>query len=288
MPKKKSSPSAAATVEQPSLAVLQAALQVSPGSAADLAGRATSPASVFADKDAASASLAQDVPEIDRLQDRLFAEGKRALLVVLQGMDTSGKDGTVRGVFSATGPLGVRVQPFGRPTSEELAHDYLWRVHRVVPSKGLITIFNRSHYEDVLVVKVRGLAPPEMVEQRYAQINDFERLLAETGTTVLKFMLHISREEQGERLRARLADPDKHWKFNPGDLEDRALWADYMKAYDTALTQCSTQAAPWYVVPADSKTHRNAVIARVVCETLKAMDPKPRAPGYRPEDYVID
>jgi PPK2 family polyphosphate:nucleotide phosphotransferase len=185
---------------------------------------------IFPDKDEALALVETDAPLINTLQDRLFAEGKRSLLIVLQGIDTAGKDGTVRGVFSATGPLGVCVTPFGKPTSEELAHDYLWRVHLATPKKGFIGIFNRSRYEDVLVVKVRGLAPAEAVEQRYDQINAFEKHLIENGTTILKFMLHISKDEQKKRLQERLDDPTKRWKWNAGDLEDRALWEQYQAA----------------------------------------------------------
>ena len=176
-----------------------------------------------------------DAAEIDRLQDILYAEGRRALLVVLQGTDTSGKDGTIRDVFNATGPLGVHVTAFGAPSEEELAHDYLWRVHRACPRRGTIGIFNRSHYEDVLVVKVRKLAPAEEIEPRYDQINAFEKMLVENGTRILKFMLHISKEEQRERLQERLDDPDKHWKFNPADLDDREHWDDFQAAYETML-----------------------------------------------------
>ena len=240
---------------------------------------------LFPGKDEARASLHADAEAINLLQDALYAEGRRALLVVLQGIDTSGKDGTVRGVFNATGPLGVRVNAFGRPSEIELAHDYLWRVHQLVPRKGHIGIFNRSHYEDVLVVKVRGLAPAEAVEQRYDQINAFEKHLTENGVTILKFMLHLSREEQGERLRDRLVKPHKRWKFNPADLDDRKHWHAYQAAYETALERCHTPHAPWHVVPADSKTRRNALVARVVRASLEAMAPQYPDPGLRAEDF---
>jgi PPK2 family polyphosphate:nucleotide phosphotransferase len=213
----------------------------------------------FKDKDKTKAETAHDAIAIDALQNRLYAEGKRALLVVLQGIDCSGKDGTVRAVFNTCGPIGVENNPFKAPTDVELDHDYLWRVHKVVPGKGMIGIFNRSHYEDVLVVKVKGYAPADAIEKRYDEINSFEKMLTNNGVTILKFMLHISKDEQAERLKERVADPTKRWKFNPGDLEDRKLWDQYMAAYDVALTRCSTDHAPWHVVPADRNWMRNAV-----------------------------
>ncbi|MGE3249459.1 MAG: polyphosphate kinase 2 family protein [Hyphomonadaceae bacterium] len=259
---------------------LDESILVKPGEKAALAKRDCVGAGLFENKEEGAASLKRDASEIDALQDRLWAEGGRALLVVLQGIDTSGKDGTVRGVFNQCGPLGVCVTPFGRPSEEELAHDYLWRVHKAAPKKGMIGIFNRSHYEDVLVVKVRKLAPADAVEERYEQINAFEKHLTENNVTILKFMLHISKDEQRERLQERLDDPAKHWKFNPGDLEDRALWDKYAEAYETALTRCSTKQAPWRVVPADKKWRRNAIIASVVRGTLEEMNP-----AYPPADF---
>ncbi len=228
----------------------------------------------FKNKDETKAQTGKDAMAIDALQNRLYAEGKRALLVVLQGIDCSGKDGTVRAVFNACGPIGVLNTPFKAPSAEELSHDYLWRVHKAVPPKGMIGIFNRSHYEDVLVVKVKGYAPPDVIERRYEEINHFEKLLSHNGVKILKFMLNISKDEQAERLRERVADPEKRWKFNPGDLEDRKLWDQYMVAYEAALTRCSTEHAPWHVVPADRNWVRNAVVARITRETLEAMDPK--------------
>ncbi|MGE0741113.1 MAG: polyphosphate kinase 2 family protein [Hyphomonadaceae bacterium] len=254
---------------------LDAAIRVEPGKKSGLSKRDTVCAHLFEDKDAGEASLKDDAKAIDKLQDTLWAERTRALLVVLQGIDTSGKDGTVRGVFGECGPLGVAVQAFGKPSEEELAHDYLWRVHAAVPKRGMIGVFNRSHYEDVLVAKVRKLAPADAVEKRYAQINAFEQHLSENGVVILKFMLHISKEEQRKRLQERLDDPTKHWKFNPGDLEDRKLWDEYAVAYETMLDRCSTAHAPWRVVPADKKWRRNAIIAAVVRGTLEDM-----APGY--------
>jgi PPK2 family polyphosphate:nucleotide phosphotransferase len=261
---------------------------VAPGAKPQLSKRDTVCAHLFADKAEGAASLKADAEGIDALQDRLWAEGARALLVVLQGIDTSGKDGTVRGVFGKCGPLGVAVTPFGRPTQEELAHDYLWRVHAAAPKKGMIGVFNRSHYEDVLVVKVRKLAPAAAIEQRYEQINAFEKHLSENGVVILKFMLHISKDKQRKRLQQRLEDPAKHWKFNPGDLEDRALWDDYQQAYETMLGRCSTAHAPWRVVPADKKWRRNAIIAAVVRAKLEEMDPHYPKVDWKASDFRIE
>lgn len=247
---------------------------VKPSADAQLASRDPVSAQLFDDRAAGEEATKESAKAINKLQDALWAEGERALLVVLQGIDTSGKDGTVRGVFNACGPLGVCVTAFGKPTEEELAHDYLWRVHKAVPKKGMIGVFNRSHYEDVLVVKVRGFAPADAIEKRYDQINAFEQQLTENGVTILKFMLHISKDEQKERLQERLDDPEKNWKFNPGDLEDRKLWDAYAAAYETMLTRCSTEHAPWRVVPADKKWRRNAIISEIVRAKLEEMDPR--------------
>lgn len=208
------------------------------------------------------------------LQARLYAESRRSLLVVLQGRDTCGKDGTIRRVFDAVNPLGCVVTNFKQPSELELSHDYLWRVHHPMPAKGMIGIFNRSHYEEVLVVRVRNLVPRAVWSKRYQQINDFERMLSDNGVTIVKFFLHISREEQKQRLRARLEDPTKHWKFNAGDLEERASWASYTTAYRDALRKCSTPWAPWYIVPADKKKVRDYLVAQVVVDTLRRMAPK--------------
>ena len=220
----------------------------------------------------AEADTAADVAEIDRLQEILYAQAKYSLLVILQGLDTSGKDGTIRKVFSPLNPLGAEAVAFKKPTPPELSHDFLWRIHKAVPPAGIIGIFNRSHYEDVLVARVHRLVPLDRVEARYDQINSFERHLAENGTTIVKFFLHISREEQTKRLRARLDDPSKRWKFSPRDLAERKYWDDYMSAYQLALERCSTEWAPWFVVPADRKWYRNAVVARIVRSTLAALD----------------
>jgi PPK2 family polyphosphate:nucleotide phosphotransferase len=220
------------------------------------------------------ARMAADIARIDELQDALYAEGKHALLCVFQAMDAGGKDGTIRTVFGPIDPLGLVATSFKKPTPRELAQDYLWRVHQVVPPRGMIGLFNRSHYEDVLVVRVHGWAPPEAIERRYRQINAFERHLAENGVAVLKFFLHISKQEQRQRLQARIDDPRKRWKFNPGDLEERKLWNRYMRAYEIALTRCSTAWAPWYVIPADRNWYRNAAVARIVRQTLERLDPR--------------
>jgi PPK2 family polyphosphate:nucleotide phosphotransferase len=215
--------------------------------------------------------LTQLATEINALQDILHAEGKRKVLLILQGMDASGKDGTVRHVFRECDPLGIRLASFKTPSSEELAHDYLWRVHQVAPKAGELVIFNRSHYEDVLIVKVHDWIDGAECERRYAQINAFERLMSETGTTIIKCFLNISKEEQKVRMQERLTDPTKTWKFNPGDLKERELWPQYMQAYEQAIKATSTEYAPWYVIPADSKTNRNLLISRLLLDTLKSM-----------------
>jgi PPK2 family polyphosphate:nucleotide phosphotransferase len=227
------------------------------------------------ERDALHARLAE-------LQTRLFAESRRAVLIVLQGRDAAGKDGTVRKVFDGLNPQGVTVTGFRQPTRTELAHDYLWRVHLAAPPRGMIGIFNRSHYEDVLVARVHRLVPEEEWGRRYRQINDFERMLVENGTSVLKFFLHVSRKEQAERLRARLDDPTKNWKFDPGDLAERALWGEYRAAYRDALARCSTESAPWYVVPADSKRVAHVLVLRAVVRTLERLDPR-----YPPADPEV-
>ncbi len=209
--------------------------------------------------------------EINTLQDILYAQNKHKILLILQGMDASGKDGTVRHVFSACDPLGIRLANFRGPTEDELAHDYLWRAHQQVPQKGEIVIFNRSHYEDVLIVKVHDWIDDAECKRRYAQINEFERMLTETGTVIVKCYLHISKAEQKIRLQDRLNDPTKTWKFNPNDLKERDLWPKYMIAYENAISATSTTYAPWYVVPADSKTNRNLLISKLLLNALKGL-----------------
>jgi len=271
----------------PSFKALKKALIAEPGKRFDLSERATRDKDFFDDKDVARACTDADAVAIDELQDRLYAEGSRALLLVLQGMDCAGKSGTIRSVFRATSPLGMQVKAFKKPSADELARDYLWRVHNAVPKKGNIGIFDRSHYEDVLIVKVRSFAKAEAIEQRYDQINAFEKHLSENGVTIIKCMLHMSKDEQAERLRDRLEKPHKRWKFNPSDLDDRKLWPRFMDAYETAVQRCSTEHAPWYVVPSDSKTRRNAIIARLVRGTLEDMNPQHPETDYRPDTFTI-
>ena len=212
--------------------------------------------------------------KLEELQEVLYAEHKHKVLVVLQAMDTGGKDGVIRRVFDGVNPQGVRVASFKVPTEEELDHDYLWRVHKLVPGRGEIVIFNRSHYEDVLVVRVHNIVPRKVWKKRYEQINAFERHLTENGTIILKFYLHIDADEQKERLQARLDDPSKRWKFRLGDLEERKLWREYTEAYEDVLSKTSTDHAPWYIIPANSKWYRDLVISSVLVETLKRLDMK--------------
>jgi PPK2 family polyphosphate:nucleotide phosphotransferase len=211
---------------------------------------------------------------IQGLQARLYAENERGLLIVLQAMDTGGKDGTIKHVFSGVNPQGCRVSSFKTPSAEEANHDFLWRYHKSAPARGRIGIFNRSHYEDVLVVRVKDLVPDAVWRERYHQINDFERNLSNDGITVLKFFLHISKDEQKRRLQSRLENPDKRWKFSSADIKERAFWDDYQVAFEDALTNCSTEHAPWYVVPANKKWYRNLVVARTIADTLAAVDPQ--------------
>lgn len=275
-------------MSHPKISQVRDALIAPPGKVFKLADRDSGDRSLFPDKKEARVSLKKDAAAINELQDKLYANRDRALLVVLQGMDTAGKSGVIRNVFADTSPLGLQVEAFKAPSKTELAHDYLWRIHEAVPRKGRIGIFDRSHYEDVLVVKVRNFAPAEKVEQRYEQINNFEKHLTENGVTILKFMLNVGYEEQGIRLRERLTEEHKFWKFNPNDLEDRKLWPDFMGAYETAVQRCSTPHAPWYIVPADSRTRRNAMIARIVRGTLEDMDLSWPPATFKAGDFEID
>jgi PPK2 family polyphosphate:nucleotide phosphotransferase len=211
---------------------------------------------------------------IAELQERLYAENREGLLIVLQAMDTGGKDGTIKHVFEGVNPQGCRVSSFKAPSAEEANHDFLWRYHKSAPAKGRIGIFNRSHYEDVLIVRVKNLVPEEIWRPRYEIINDFERSLTLGGITVLKFLLHISKDEQKRRLQRRLDNPDKRWKFDQSDIRERLLWDEYQGAYQYMINACSTEHAPWYVVPADKKWYRNLVAARTIADTLEAMDPR--------------
>ncbi len=225
---------------------------------------------------------------LEALQELLYAEGRHKVLIVLQAMDAGGKDGTIRHVFDGANPQGVKVASFKKPTPRELAHDYLWRVHRHTPGAGEIAIFNRSHYEDVLVVRVHGYVPPERWQRRYRHIVEFERLLAEEGTTILKFFLHISKEEQKQRLQARLDEPHKRWKFAKGDLAERKLWGDYMLAFEAALSETSTEHAPWYVIPADRKWYRNLVISRILVDALEGLGMRWPDPEAELDGVVIE
>jgi len=246
---------------------------IAPGSKVRIKDEDAGPPPGAPSKDDALAKVVRLSARLDELQNALYAEGRRAVLVVLQGLDTSGKDGTVRKVFRELNPQGLSVTGFKAPSPVELAHDYLWRVHEAVPARGTVGVFNRSHYEDVLVVRVHQLVPESVWRPRYEQINRFERHLVENGVTVLKFFLHISRDEQRQRLLARLEDPTKYWKFSPHDLEERKLWDAYTAAYEEVLERTSTDLAPWYVVPADKKYLRDLLVAEVVTETLERLDP---------------
>lgn len=239
------------------------------------------------DRDEVEAETEKLKAEISELQFKLYAESKQALLIVLQGMDTCGKDSTIRKVLGHVNPQGCEVSSFKRPTPEELAHDYLWRVHKVVPRKGMIGIFNRSHYEDVLVVRVHSIVPRSVWSKRYKHINDFERMLVDNGTRIIKINLHIDLDEQKERFEARLEDPTRRWKFSVGDLRERALWPKYMTAYQDAIMKCNPAHAPWYIVPANRKWYRNYIIANIVAEHLRAMDPKWPDEEEGLEDIVI-
>lgn len=255
--------------------------RVTPGSDLDLRSLDPADSTAFEGTKKEGRKLASDLnARLEVLQEVLYAENRQKVLIVLQAMDTGGKDGTIRHVFDGTNPQGVTVASFKKPTSEELAHDYLWRVHAKTPKRGEITIFNRSHYEDVLVVRVHDLVPKDVWGRRYEHINRFEKLLADEGTTILKFFLHISKDEQKARLQDRLDVPEKNWKFAPGDLDERKLWDDYLDAYQDALERTSTESAPWYVVPADRKWYRNLMISEVLVDTLESLemrypDPEP-------------
>jgi PPK2 family polyphosphate:nucleotide phosphotransferase len=262
-------------------------LRVKPGTRAALAHR--DPGATFGvDRETARRATARELERLADLQDRLWAEARRAVLVVLQGIDSAGKDGVIRKVMTAFNPQGCPVSSFKVPSVDELAHDYLWRVHRQVPRKGEVGIFNRSHYEEVLIVRVHGLVPKRVWSKRYAQINEFERMLTDTGTTVVKFFLSIDREEQRARFQARYDDPTKRWKFSMGDLDERKLWDDYQAAFEDALTKTSTAWAPWYVVPANHKWLRDLAVSTILADTIAALKPAYPVPDGLPEQVVID
>ncbi len=262
------------------------ALLVSPGSRIRLADYDTGYTGEYRDREEAEDELRDNVDKLKDLQNVLYAEGKHALLIVLQAMDAGGKDGTIRHVMGGLNPQGVTVASFKVPTPRELAHDFLWRIHQRTPGRGEIAIFNRSHYEDVLVVRVHNLVLEEVWSARYDHINAFERLLADSGVTIRKFFLHISKEEQKERFEKRLRDPRKNWKFARGDLRERALWGDYSAAYEDALSRCSTDHAPWYIIPADRKWYRNLIISRILVETLESLEMR-YPPGEPDLDQVV-
>jgi PPK2 family polyphosphate:nucleotide phosphotransferase len=245
-----------------------------PGTKIRLEAITTKAKSFHDDRQAAEQEFFELCEELAEMQRRLYAEGKHKLLIVLQAMDAGGKDSTIRHVFGGVNPQGVRVTSFKKPSEIEMAHDYLWRIHRAVPATGMMAVFNRSHYEDVLVVRVENLVPKNSWGTRFEQINQFERMLTETGTTILKLYLHISKEEQAERFQERLDDPEKNWKFSVDDLEKRKKWDEYMVAYEDALNRCTTDWAPWYVIPADQKWYRNLAIARIVVNALRNLDPQ--------------
>ncbi len=258
-------------------------LRVAPGATPDLAALDPGGTPGFeGDKAAARGRLKELRPELGDFQERLWAESKQSLLIVLQALDAGGKDGLIRKVITAFNPQGTRVAGFGVPTEEELRHDYLWRVHANTPGKGRIGVFNRSHYEDVLVVRVNELAPKAEWQERYDQINAFEAHLAANATRIVKFYLHISRDEQRARFQKRLDNPEKHWKWSSGDLETREKWSDFRAAYTDALARCSTDAAPWFIVPADRKWYRDLAVAEILAETARSMDPQ----WPEPEDDI--
>lgn len=239
------------------------------------------------DKDATKDEIKNLRDRLRELQAMLYAQREKSLLIVFQAMDAGGKDGTIRAVFQGVNPQGVKVASFKKPTDEELAHDFLWRIHQHTPAKGMISIFNRSHYEDVLVVRVNNLVPKEVWQARYDHINNFERLLSDNGTRILKFFLHIDKDEQKERFQERLDIPRKRWKFSKGDLPVRAQWDAYQTAYAAALTKCNTEYAPWHIVPANRNWYRNWVVLTTIIETLEDMDLAYPDPEGGLDDVVI-
>lgn len=265
------------------------AFHVKPGDALDLSEHDTR-GTVGWDGDKDEGKLAARISnaKLEALQEQLYAEGKHRILFVLQAMDTGGKDSTIRHVFEGVNPQGVKVASFKKPTAEELAHDYLWRAHKVVPADGQIVIFNRSHYEDVLVVRVHDLVPEERWRKRYRHIREFEQMLADEGTTIVKIFLHISPEEQKERLQDRLDTPHKRWKFSSADLAERKRWDDYIAAFEEALSETSTDDAPWYVIPADRKWYRNLVLSELMVKTMEGLDMRWPPVEEGVEDVVIE
>jgi len=272
---------------KPTAASLRDSLIVKPGAKVDLS-KVDTAATFGRTKDGSANETAANLARLEAVQERLWAEHRHRVLIVLQGMDASGKDGTIKHVMTAFHPLGCRVTGFGVPSETELAHDYLWRVHQVVPGNGEIAIFNRSHYEDVLVVRVHSLVPKARWSKRYDQINDFEATLSAEGTTILKFFLHLGPDEQLERFRDRYEDPTKRWKFKLGDLEERKRWKDYQAAYEDVLERCSTAVAPWFIVPADRKWFRDLAISGIVADALEGLKPRYPARDDLPTGLVIE
>ncbi len=263
--------------------------RIEPGTEVDLSSWDPADHAMAPDgKEAARKTIKQLNRRLTELQELMYAQGKHKVLMVLQAMDTGGKDGAIRKVFRGVNPQGVKVTGFKKPTGLELAHDYLWRVHAHTPARGEIAVFNRSHYEDVLVVRVHDLVPPEVWSRRYEHINAFEKLLADEGTTILKFYLHISKQDQKERLQARIDEPDKNWKFAKGDLAERALWDNYMEAFEAVLSRTSTDHAPWFIVPANAKWYRDLVILEVLVETLEHLQMRYPEPEEGLQDIIID
>lgn len=261
--------------------------RVTQGDRFSLADAATDAPGDF-DKDVSKKMVKALTKRIRTLQELMWAGQKQRLLVVLQAIDTGGKDGTLRAVFGRTNPQGFNVQPFKRPTNIELAHDYLWRVHPHVPANGEIAVFNRSHYEDILVVKVHGYVSEEQIEKRYAHIRNFEQMLVDEGTTIIKIFLHITKDEQKRRLEDRLNTPEKNWKFEMSDLKERAYWDDYQDAFETMLQRTSTDSAPWYVIPANNKKYRNELISSLIVETMDQFNMKWPEPAEGLEDIVVE
>ena len=262
--------------------------QIMPGTKVRLKDYDADDTGGFSNRAEAELKLGEDIEKLALLQEKLYAENSRALLVVLQAMDTGGKDGTVKHIFSGCNPTGCDVTSFKVPSVEEADHDFLWRIYQAVPNRGNIGIFNRSHYEDVLVVRVHNYVSEAVWSKRYDQINRFEKLLVENGTTILKFFLHISKDEQKRRLQSRLDERDKLWKFSESDLKERKYWDDYQAAYGDVLTKCSTEWAPWFVVPANRKWYRNYVVARTIVKTLEEMNPKPPRATIDVSKIIID
>lgn len=263
-------------------------VQVKPGKKIRLRDIATDATGEYASKEASLKPLEKLRERLFALQEALYAEHKRSVLIVFQAMDTGGKDGAVKSIMSGINPEGVQVTSFKAPSAEELDHDFLWRIHQKVPPRGIMGVWNRSHYEDVLIVRVHKLIEKSVWQRRYEDINNFERVLNDNGVTIMKFFLHISKEEQKRRLQSRLDTPEKTWKFNVADLKERALWDDYEDAYEDAISACSTDYAPWNIISADHKWARNIAVAQILTEKLEEMNPKYPKPDFDPKTIVID